>query len=277
MSLTEMPLARAYRTIGTPHESGAFGCGFMAKPTDEHAARNVAAVDYNAVYILQGTGVYLDADARTYPLVPGSLVQRLPGRRHSTLQTPDGQWRECFLVLPAYIYAAWVAIGLLDPQRPVLAPGLHASLVYAFHQILTALQRNEADEMRVLADAHHLLAALYAADRDGTEKHRYRAVVAEACARLQQPGARVHLPNLARDLGLGYELFRKVFQQDMGISPGAYQIRQRMNQACHLLTDPQVSIRTVSEQLGYPDVYTFSKQFKLLVGMAPREFQHGKR
>ncbi len=63
-------------------------------------SRTDMAMDGFAVnYVLRGRGVYREGNGRTHALTPGTLFQRLPGRRHSTLLDPASDYAELFLVL----------------------------------------------------------------------------------------------------------------------------------------------------------------------------------
>ena len=39
------------------------------------------------------------------------------------------------------------------------------------------------------------------------------------------------------------------------------------------LEESELSITEVAHQLGYPDVYLFSRQFKTIMGVSPRAFR----
>ncbi len=40
-----------------------------------------------------------------------------------------------------------------------------------------------------------------------------------------------------------------------------------------MLADNDLSIKEIALELGYSDAYTFSKQFKKLMGLSPTEFK----
>lgn len=60
--------------------------------------------------------------------------------------------------------------------------------------------------------------------------------------------------------------FKKQFQT----SPIAYLIRQRMHQAAYFLQDKNLKISAVACQVGYDDLFYFSKLFKKHFGASPR-------
>ena len=60
------------------------------------------------------------------------------------------------------------------------------------------------------------------------------------------------------------------FKKHFKISPIAYLIRQRMHQAAYFLQDKNIKISAVAHQVGYDDLFYFSKLFKKHYGSSPR-------
>jgi len=84
---------------------------------------------------------------------------------------------------------------------------------------------------------------------------------------------RLDIEQIAAGLDVSYERFRKLFRQRMGVSPGEYRIRRRIDQARSMLIQQRLSNKEIAYALGYADPFTFSKQFKRFVGMSPTVFR----
>ena len=67
---------------------------------------------------------------------------------------------------------------------------------------------------------------------------------------------------VARQLGMFYEGFRKRFKRETGLSPGQYYQQVRMREASKLLIEKSLSIKEIAERLHFYDEFHFSKQFK---------------
>jgi len=97
-------------------------------------------------------------------------------------------------------------------------------------------------------------------------------VIRAARARLsEQLEQRISVANVGRELGVGYHTFRRVFRERTGSSPADYRIRRRIDHACDLLAS--CNVQEAARQLGYPDPFTFSEQFKKFTGMPPRQYR----
>jgi len=86
---------------------------------------------------------------------------------------------------------------------------------------------------------------------------------------------RIDLKKYCNTNGWGYESFRKAFKRTIGISPGKYMVRRRLDEACRLLRSTKKKISQVSIDLGYKSQYEFSNQFKRQFGVFPTQFRNG--
>jgi AraC-like DNA-binding protein len=82
---------------------------------------------------------------------------------------------------------------------------------------------------------------------------------------------------ILKDIGVSYPRLRNLFSETYGISLGNYRIQVRVEQACALLETSSKSIQEIADQLGYADAFTFSKQFKQRIGVAPKLFRGRQR
>ena len=64
---------------------------------------------------------------------------------------------------------------------------------------------------------------------------------------------------------------RRLFASELGLSPSEYRTEVRIRMARRLLSGSYESIATVAAAVGYDSPFAFSKAFKKLTGMSPRE------
>ncbi len=83
------------------------------------------------------------------------------------------------------------------------------------------------------------------------------------------PGRRFDPSELAALAGLSEKYFRTRFKRQYGLTPAAWMTKVRMEYARFLLLEGGQSVKQIAEQLGYPDLYSFSKQFKQATGQSP--------
>ena len=102
------------------------------------------------------------------------------------------------------------------------------------------------------------------------------ASIAQLCKKITEDPA---LYRTLNELPLDYPYSKghliRLFKKYRGITPGEFIIRTRIDHARLLLKIPGMSIKQVAADLGYPDAYTFSKQFKACAGIPPGAFRSG--
>ncbi len=65
----------------------------------------------------------------------------------------------------------------------------------------------------------------------------------------------------------------KIYKDYKGISPSSYITQLRMEEALKLLKENNINIRDLSTYLGYDDSFYFSKLFKKIYGVSPKQYQ----
>lgn len=85
---------------------------------------------------------------------------------------------------------------------------------------------------------------------------------------------RHRVEELAKLAGMSPSHFSRVFKAAFGTSPIDWLRRERINQAKRRLAETTDAIKEIAEQVGYADRFFFSKDFKQLTGVTPREFRH---
>ncbi len=85
---------------------------------------------------------------------------------------------------------------------------------------------------------------------------------------------KLRLTDLARRAGWSVPHLCSEFRRFFGTPIIQYVQQLRMNQAAYLLRDHNRRINEIATQVGYPDLYTFSKMFKRRFGVSPRHFRH---
>jgi AraC-like DNA-binding protein len=83
----------------------------------------------------------------------------------------------------------------------------------------------------------------------------------------------VDLETIARELNMSYPLFRKSFKEIVGVSPGQYHLGIRIDKACRLLKETNLTMTEISYQLGFETEFYFSRIFKTKTGVSPSRYR----
>lgn len=83
----------------------------------------------------------------------------------------------------------------------------------------------------------------------------------------------ISVEDIARQTGLNRSYFGKLFKSVVGRSPQQYLIGYRMAKACELLKLTALPVSEVGRAVGYPNQLHFSRAFKSVHGVSPREWR----
>lgn len=231
---------------------------------------------YAVVYLVDGGGRFRDASGLSLAVAPGDLLLIFPELGHSYGPVGRSRWSELFLVFDGPVFDLWRAGGLLDPARPVhhLEPIEHWA--HRFESVLGAPHRPGAGPplVEVCRLQTVLCEALLASGARGGDEEA--AWVERACALLEADlSQNLDLGDLAHDLGMSYDGFRKRFTRAMGVPPARYRGTRLIDRACELMQQGILTDRQIAESLGYCDEFYFSRRFKQVTGRSPRLFRAG--
>jgi AraC-like DNA-binding protein len=236
--------------------------------------------NYALNLVRSGEGrLLLDGGRRVQWLGPGSVYQHLPGATGRELIWDSPEVEEVYLVMDPGTHARLARFGAFPD-----------SAAFQLSRIEPVLERLEAFSIRVsevrssplrggrlrnLGEIVLLLADLFQLIQRGGSGEVDEAV-RDVCTRFEtKPADREPLPDIARELGIGYATLRRRFREQVGLSMRAYRIQCRMARAMEWLAE--YTVGETAERLGYTDPFVFSNQFRAETGMSPSTFRRRLR
>lgn len=84
----------------------------------------------------------------------------------------------------------------------------------------------------------------------------------------------ISVEDIAQVCGLNRSYFGKIFKLGVGKTPQEFLLNFRMSKASELLTLSQLSISDVGKAVGYDNSLHFSRAFKNVYGVSPREWRN---
>lgn len=232
-------------------------------------------------YILSGCGLFMTSDEngtrKDYRLSAGMGFLIFPGQVNTYVADLDDPWE--------YI---WIEFDGILAKDELENAGLRmSSPVYQSRS--SELRDKMVEEMRYLvsnrdASPMHLIAHTYlffdyllrSVDQPGElPTNRVRDFyIREALDFVKQNyQADITVEDIAQRTGLNRSYFGKVFKSAMGCSPQQYLIGYRMSKATELLKLTSLPVGEVGRAVGYPNPLHFSRAFKTVHGISPREWR----
>ncbi len=261
-----------FRSLRGSRERALVACGFMVKPPGWDPQQESRPA-YSAVLVLRGAGWFADAAGRRWPLGPGTLYQRFSGAVHSVWIEAEPAWAECWIHLDSVAEAMLTEMRVIDGSLPVLQPGIDLPWLRELWRAVDALEA--APDRDLPRQQVRLLGMLLG--MLGSERTPACGFDADRACRLLGDDPRIDLRLVARELGLPYGRFRKVFRAAVGIGPGEYRLRRRLDRARAALLGGTKGVAEIAADLGYANPFTFTTLFRKHVGVSPSAWRRGER
>ena len=235
---------------------------------------------YALVYMLAGEGYYADASGLRRDLAAGDVVLIFPEVAHAYGPKPGKPWRHSYIVFDGPQFDLWRRGGLLDPARPVWRAEPVEFWARSLEEAVSPEDsQGPAAALRTLGRWLDTMAALLAVRDADAHNLADAGWLAESQRLLGGPAVKgwSKPQQVARAVGLSYENFRKQFAARMGVSPGQFQKRRRIDRAQSAIYHGDRTLKQLAEELEFCDVFHFSKAFKQVTGLTPSEFRRKVR
>ncbi len=231
---------------------------------NETSTKNLAAPRRlsGLLYVSDFPATYRFAHGGGFKAAPGDVLFLPQGARYSTeFLVPQGKTSHPILInfritAPGGTVLAWDC----PPVRLCTDNGQLLS------RFAAAVQLYETGKTALLkAKAYELIGSIFPLFReDALCLHYIRQHFAED----------IHIPALAKKSALSESEFRKRFKEATGTSPLQYITRLKIEQACKLLLDEDISPQSISEFLHFCSVPYFYKVFKAHTGLTPNQYRN---
>lgn len=240
---------------------------------------------YAVLQYCAGGGVRLSFDGKQSTLEGRCFWSSYPGPRIAFKPLTAGStWVHRYLAFRGPALARWEADGIF-PVPPMPAPpntdaadgtgGGDDVWARRFDHLLELSRREDAlGQRRAALELESVLCELADARAAGDQQPDW---LVTAKSRLEVLGVEdVDYDRLAADLGFSPRTFRREFARRVGLPPHRYLLASRISHAREMLAHTDLPIKEISRELGYRDVFYFTRQFRRLVGVPPGVYRRSR-
>lgn len=224
---------------------------------------------YNILYLVKdGEGVLETKDTRIImkPNTAYLLPARLPVRRYCVSHLKKLYFHFNIYKPDHYdLLQEMCCIGQL-PIDPAWLEGMAA--LYRGRDMYHAL-RLQGELLQLISRFQDK----YSLGREGIRS--YSPTVTQTIQAVQENlSASLRVEDLAKRAFVSRQFLTEVFREEVGVTPGHYIAEQLCCEAQSRLTRTEESIGRISTALGFSDQFYFSRWFKKLTGLTPRQYRN---
>lgn len=239
---------------------------------------------FGLCYLSRGVQTYRIGERR-YHLQGGDQLVTFPDDSLDTAEAPEEKGRLHWILLrmqpldaPLLFLETPAAIAL---RRALLAlPEQHFPGPREANELTSAILNTFTQPPRAMVDRlaaaslvlRYLFATLRAAQHD---------TAAGISPRIQRsldhitahPADPLYVPELARQIGLSESRFKVRFRREVGLPPGEFILRAKIESACVRLRQPDATVTDVAHALGFSSSQYFATAFRRFTRLTPSAYQ----
>ncbi|WP_373215980.1 AraC family transcriptional regulator [Ruminococcus sp. 5_1_39BFAA] len=232
-------------------------------------------------YVLSGRGTLrvenADYSCSEYKIGANSGFLIEPGQITTYFADRSAPWEYCWIEFAGLRAREILESAGLSASNPVFFPQSEEYAEKVGQEMLYLTSHSHESSLHLMGHVYLVMDALVQGSsrkrkiQDGKLSKFYTR---EAVAFIEQNYAQpITVEDMAARCNLERSYFGKIFKETMGQSPQSFLIRYRMSKAAQLLTTTDFSICDVGVQTGYPNQLHFSRAFKNVYGISPREYR----
>lgn len=233
---------------------------------------------YIVHYVIAGKGE-MKVGGNTYSLSSGDSFFIFPGESVQYTANKHEPWQYCWIGFKGNRFKHILQRSNISAKHPIVQSLSIEHIHPFFERIITLLSSNELYSSIEASGHLQLLLAKYCQakepmklrpfDHKATAERQIEEAIAYIDYHYPQP---ITIEELAQRVGYHRSHLCKLFKLTTGISPLAYLIKVRLEQA-QLLLAQHIPVNQVAQAVGFNDALYFSKLFKRHNGISPTEFE----
>lgn len=248
--------------------------GFFPKAKEHYREREEGADQYILIYCTEGKGI-IEVEDQIYRLEKSDAFCIPRNVRHKYYADETEPWS----ILWVHFKGENTNYFPLEERKIVHINSRHSDnrMMVLFNLLFRVLERNYTigNFIYISQVLSLILSEIYFREKVDESSVQDRHVTMVIRYMYQHLRENLTLEEISEEVQLSKSYLNAVFKAQTGKSPVEFFIHLKMQEACKLLKSTDYYIYEVSAELGYTDQYYFSRIFKKVVGVSPKDYKNG--
>lgn len=236
-------------------------------------------------YVISGKGKLLADDrngvTHDFQLHSGQGFLIFPEQTNTYTADIHEPWEYTWLEFDGLRVKHTLEMAGLSEDQPIYNARFSSLGEQMRDEMLYIARHNEESSLRLIGHLYLFLdlltrSALGAKKLGGNKMRDY--YIREAIAYIENNYQYdISVEDIADSIGLNRSYLGKIFRNAVGNAPQQFLMKYRMVKATEFLMLTQLSINEIGAAVGYPNQMRFSRAFKTVYGVSPREWRSSNR
>lgn len=244
------------------------------------AARN----HYLFHYVISGTGTFIAENEKkesvTYPIKSGQGFLIFPNQICTYIADQNIPWEYVWIEFDGLRVKETISLAGFSLGHPVYKARYKDIAETMKSEMLYIVNHKEESPFHLIGHLYlfmdSFLRSTTTVNSRGSSLRDF--YIKEALSFIEQNFQNeISVEDIAASCGLNRSYFGKIFHESMGKSPQEFLISYRMTKAAELLKLTELSIADIGNAVGYPNQLHFSRAFKNVYGISPRQWRNENR
>jgi len=237
-----------------------------------------AVRDYYLIhYIVDGKGIFQVGNT-TYNLSKGQGFLICPGIVTFYQADKEDPWYYTWIGFHGLKAEEYLKKANLTVENPIFTYTKDDFIENCFREMIEIRKMERARELRLLGLFYMFISQLAEIngnfsrndDLKNTKEHYINKMIQFIELNYSR---KISISEMAKYVGLDRSYMGAIFKDYFKTTPQKYLMKFRIDKACELMSNANLTIGDISRSVGYEDPLLFSKIFKKIKGFSPREYK----
>lgn len=234
-------------------------------------------------YIFSGTGLLYAQDSKgktqTYRIKSGQGFMIFPGQINTYISDKEHPWKYAWIEFDGLRVKEALELVDLSKDTPVYHARFKDQRELMTQELLHLTEHSDATPFHLIGHLYlffdAMLRSITSEQSSRQNKRLQDFYIRESLSFIEQNFQNdITVENIAEVCGLNRSYFGKIFKDSTGKTPQQFLLTYRMIKATELLKLTKLSIGDISNAVGYANQLHFSRAFKNVYGISPRDWRN---
>ena len=233
-------------------------------------------------YVISGTGILMamnsSGETISYSIKSGQGFMMFPQQICTYIADNKIPWEYAWIEFDGLRVKQTIEMAGLNINQPVYKARFKDIAQTMKDEILYIINHKDASPFHLIGHLYLFIDALVRSSNStqiikGNNLRDF--YIKEAISFIEQNFQNeITIEDIAGSCGLNRSYFGKIFHENIGKTPQEFLISYRMTKAAELLKLTQLPIADIGNAVGYPNQLHFSRAFKNVYGISPRQWRY---